>query len=442
MDEAIESESRAMELAPEVTASASGRIYMLHFDPRQDRAAIHREMDDYNQRFAAPLADGAPHGNNRDPDRRLKIGYVSPDFYFQSEVYFVLPLLRNHDHRNFEIHCYSSVERPDEFTDRLRKCADVWHDVAAETDERLAQRIRADHIDILVDLTMHMRHNRLLLFARKPAPIQVTWLAYPGGTGLKAIDYRLTDAYLDPMDCDRFYTETSIRLPGSWCCYDPLSDIRLESPAAKDFVRFACLNNPVKLNEPTLLLWSRVLQRTPDSRLLLLVNSNDHRRRISRLFAHAGVDDGRLEFTGYLPRAEYLALHNTIDVCLDPLPYNGITTTLDALWMGVPVVSLIGRTAPGRAGLSILTNAGMDDLVAGSAEEFIDIASRRPNYFPPGNSPQIMRVSHHELRAIRPKYRASVPRNVASLCNSIARSCDAMIYAMPSSVPPQLPWRS
>jgi len=376
VDEAIESESRAMELAPDVNAGASGRIYMLHFDPRQDRAAIHREMEDFDRRFAAPLADSTPHDNNRVPHRRLKIGYVSPDFYFQSEVYFVLPLLQNHDHLNFEIHCYSSVERPDEFTGRLRKCADFWHDVAAETDEQLAQRIRADRIDILIDLTMHMRHNRLLLFARKPAPIQVTWLAYPGGTGLNAIDYRLTDAYLDPAESDQFYSERSIRLPGCWCCFDPLSEARPESSTTQDFIRFACLNNPVKLNEPTLLLWSRVLQRLPNSRLLLLVTSNDHRRRISRLFADAGVDERRLEFTGYLPREEYLALHNKIDVCLDPLPYNGITTTLDALWMGVPVVSLIGRTAPGRAGLSILTNAGMGDLVASSAEEFIEIAPR------------------------------------------------------------------
>jgi predicted O-linked N-acetylglucosamine transferase (SPINDLY family) len=376
IDDAVESESRAMELAPDVAACASGRIYLLHFHPRHDRASIHREMQSFNQRFAAPLADGiTPHDINRDAHRRLKIGYVSPDFYHQAEAHFVLPLLQNHDHGNFEIHCYSSVTRPDEITAKLRHCADVWHDVAAETDEQLAHRIRADQVDILVDLTMHMRQNRILLFARKAAPIQVTWLAYPGGTGLTAIDYRLTDSHLDPTDCDQFYVEQSIRLPGCWCCYDPLSDTPISVRPSEGFIRFACLNNPVKLNDSTLLLWAQVLAKVPDSRLLLLVNSDDHRRRISRLFADAGVDAQRLEFTGYLPRPEYLALHNNIDVCLDPLPYNGITTTLDALWMGVPVVSPVGQTAPGRAGLSLLSSAGMDDLVAHTPDQFVEIAS-------------------------------------------------------------------
>ena len=344
-----------------------------------DRAALDREMRPFNQRFAQPLAgEIRPHANSRDPDRRLRIGYVSPDFYFQAECHFLLPLLQSHDRRNFEIHCYCSVRRPDHVTRRFKEHADVWHDVAAETDDRLAERIRGDQIDVLIDLTMHMRSNRLLLFARKPAPVQVTWLAYPGGTGLPTIDYRLTDAHLDPPDSDRHYAEKSIRLPGCWCCYDPLSDAPIESHP-RDFIRFASLNNPAKLNDPTLALWSGVLRAVPDSRLLLLVTSEDHRGRIRRLFADAGIGEDRLEFTGYLPRPSYLKLHNTIDACLDPLPYNGITTTLDALWMGVPVVSLVGQTAPGRAGLSILTTVGLPELVARSPEQFIEIAKGAPN---------------------------------------------------------------
>jgi len=379
IDLAVESEATSSELAPDVTACVSGRICMLHFHPQFDRAALHREMRQFDQRFAQPLArEIRPHANHRDPDRRLKIGYVSPDFYFQAECHFVLPLLQSHDHRNFEIHCYSSVLHPDYVTRRFKEHADVWHDVAAQTDDRLAERIRGDQIDVLIDLTMHMRNNRLLLFARKPAPVQATWLAYPGGTGLAAIDYRLTDHLLDPPDSDPHYAERSIRLPGCWCCYDPLSDATIESHP-RDFIRFASLNNPVKLNDSTLSLWSGVLRAVPRSRLLLLAISEDHRGRIRRLFADAGIGEDRLEFTGFLPRPRYLKLYNTIDACLDPLPYNGITTTLDALWMGVPVVSLVGQTAPGRAGLSILTTAGLPELAARFPEEFIQIAAGAPN---------------------------------------------------------------
>jgi predicted O-linked N-acetylglucosamine transferase (SPINDLY family) len=382
LDEATASYRQAVRLKPDDAAAHSNLVFALHFHPGYDARMIHEEASRWNQQHAEPLKKLiGPHTNNRDPDRRLRIGYVSPDFYLQAECFFVLPLLQSHDRRNFEIHCYSSVLRPDDITRRFKEHADVWHDVAAETDDRLAERIRRDQIDILIDLTMHMRNNRLLLFARKPAPVQVTWLAYPGGTGLPAIDYRLTDALLDPPDSDSYYAERSIRLPGCWCCYDPLSDAAIESPP-RDFVRFASLNNPVKLNDSTLALWSGVLQAVPGSRLLLLAISEDHRGRIRRLLADAGIGEDRLEFTGYLPRPSYLKLYNTIDACLDPLPYSGITTTLDALWMGVPVVTLVGQTASGRAGLSILTAAGMPELVAKSPEEFVAIAARAGEYRP------------------------------------------------------------
>ncbi|MGD0138848.1 MAG: tetratricopeptide repeat protein [Tepidisphaeraceae bacterium] len=404
IDLAVESEAIASELAPDVTACASGRIYMLHFHPQFDRAALHREMRQYNQRFAQPLApEIRPHANHRDPDRRLRIGYVSPDFYFQAECFFLLPLLQSHDRRNFEIHCYCSVLHPDYVTRRFKEHADVWHEVAAQADDRLAERIRGDQIDVLIDLTMHMRNNRLLVFARKPAPVQATWLAYPGGTGVPAIDYRLTDALLDPPDSDPHYAERSIRLPGCWCCYHPLSNAAIE-PHPRDFVRFASLNNPAKLNDSTLSLWSGVLRTVPGSRLLLLAISEDHRGRIRRLFADAGIGEDRLEFTGFLPRPRYLKLYNTIDACLDPLPYNGITTTLDALWMGVPVVSLIGQTAPGRAGLSILTTAGMPELVARSPEEFIQIAASAP---------------HMDRHAIRQKLSASPVMDAPRFARSV-----------------------
>jgi len=376
ISEAIECEQRACTLAPQVVACASGKIFMRHFDSAASRALLLREMRGFDENFAAHLPAATPPVSDRNPDRKLRIGYVSPDFYHQAESFFMLPLLRAHDRANFEIHCFSSVRKPDEITSQFKKYAARWHDSLADSDEQLANRIRAAKIDILVDLTMHMRDNRLLVFARKPAPVQVTWLAYPGGTGLRAIDYRLTDARLDPEDSDPYYREKSIRLP-EWCCYDPLSKVAIE-PAVKDFTRYASLNNPAKLNDGTLNLWAHVLRADAGSRLLLMTKSENHQSRIRHFFRQREIAEDRIEFTPFLPRPQYLKLHNQIDVCLDPMPYNGITTTLDALWMGVPVVTLPATTAPSRAGLSLLSGAGFSEFVADSPESFAQIATRIP----------------------------------------------------------------
>jgi predicted O-linked N-acetylglucosamine transferase (SPINDLY family) len=274
-----------------------------------------------------------------------------------------------------EVHCYSSVRRPDKATEIIKTRADVWHDVAALSDEQLAERIRADRIDVLVDLTMHMAFNRLPMFALKPAPVQVTWLAYPGGTGLSAMDYRLTDGWIDPPgDGDQLYSEQSIRLPDCWCCYHPLGEVPTAARRDDGPVTFGSLNNPCKLNEPTLLLWAKVLLRAGESRLLLLVKSDNQRDRISETLANAGIDPMRIEFTSPGRRGEYLRMYDRLDICLDPLPYNGITTTCDALWMGVPVITRVGRTAPGRAGLSLLSNLQLPELVTDDDDRFVALA--------------------------------------------------------------------
>jgi predicted O-linked N-acetylglucosamine transferase (SPINDLY family) len=268
------------------------------------------------------------------------------------------------------------VRRPDEITQRHRDVADVWHDVCADNDQRLTQRIREVPIDILVDLAMHLGDNRLLVFARKPAPVQVTWLAYPGGTGLEAIDYRLTDSCIDPPDGDdSIYAEKSIRLPGCWCCYDPLSEAP-PRPAAQDGpITFGSLNNPCKINPRTLRLWAQTVQAVPDSRLLLLSVSETQRSQIRRTFNEIGVGFDRVDFVTTCSRQEYLRIYDRIDIALDPLPYNGITTTCDALWMGVPVVTLMGRSAAGRAAASILHAAELPELISHSPERFIQTAA-------------------------------------------------------------------
>jgi predicted O-linked N-acetylglucosamine transferase (SPINDLY family) len=278
----------------------------------------------------------------------------------------VVPLLEAHDHHELEVHCYSSVLRPDQVTERHRRAADVWHDVHGQSDHDLEQQIRADGIDILVDLTMHMASHRLLVFARKPAPVQVTWLAYPGSTGLGTMDYRLTDRFLDPPSVETpYYSEVSIHLPDCWVCYDPLTDEPSVNPlpaASADCITFGCLNNFCKLNDEMVVIFGKVLRAVEGSRLILLAPDG---------LSQNGVPLDRLEFVGRMSRPDYLKLHHRIDIALDVLPYNGITTTCDALWMGVPLVSLVGKTAAGRAGLGILSMVNLPELAATSSEEFV-----------------------------------------------------------------------
>ncbi len=331
------------------------------------------------------LGEGRGEGGE---NRRLRIGYLSPYFHGHAESFFVLPLLESHDHENFEIHCYSDSIRTDEITERLKRTANVWHITTALTHNQLADKIRADRIDILIDLAMHMSHNRALTLIQKPAPIQIAWLAYPGGIGLDAIDYRITDPYLDPpqprnahgaavgssITQDENYHEQSIRLPHTWACYNPLTDIPAAPMNDSGPPRFGCLNNPCKLTDPTLRLWAKLLSAIPDSTLLLQSLSREQRDKITAIFDSAAVSPARLHFVSRLNRDQYLRLYDQIDIALDPLPYNGITTTCDALWMGVPVITLPGRTAAGRAGQSILTNIGLNELIASGEDQFIQIA--------------------------------------------------------------------
>jgi protein O-GlcNAc transferase len=373
--EATASFNRALALKPNEAAFHSNKVYTNQFLPDCDARCLFEEQRRWNDLHAAPLKHLARlHENDRSPDRKLRVGYISPNFYSHAESFFVVPLLESHDSAQFEIHCYSDVVRPDAVTERLRRRADGWHESRGLIDAELAEQIRNDRIDILIDLTMHMAGNRELVFARKPAPVQVAWLAYPGGTGLDAMDFRITDPWLDPPgQDDSFYREQSIRLPKTWCSYDPLTDIPSNPARMPGPVRFGSINNPCKLNEPLLRLWARVMQEVPDSHLLLQVIGENHRQRILDLYGSLNIAAQRLEFVSRSGRAEYLRVYDRIDICLDPLPYNGITTTCDALWMGVPVVTLAGKTAAGRAGESILMNIGLGELTTHDPDQFVNI---------------------------------------------------------------------
>ena len=351
----------------------------LHYHPDHDARAIQAELRRWDAQFAAPLARLIrPHTNEASPDRRLKIGYVSPDFRDHAVGRNLLPLFREHDHRPLEIFCYADVIRPDALTRRFQGHADVWRDVLGRTDDQVAELIREDRIDVLVDLALHTACNRLLVFARKPAPVQVSFAGYPGSTGLSAIEYRLTDPYLDPPSLDDPDSAAEpVRLPDSFWCFDPLTDepaVNSLPARASGFVTFGCLNNFVKVNALVLALWARVLRAVGRSRLLLLAPEGQFRRGIVQRLEQEGVASDRLVFVPRQPRRQYLELYHGIDLMLDTVPYNGHTTSLDALWMGVPVVTLVGGTTVGRAGLSQLTNLGLPELVAATPEEFVRIA--------------------------------------------------------------------
>ena len=386
LDEAVDSYRRAIACDPAYTQAHSNLLYLLYFHPDHNDASILLEA----KKLAAgealargasepitPIAHIAPVLRGNAP-RRLRIGYVSPDFREHCQSLFTLPLFENHDRTNFEICCYAHLPQPDALSERLAAHADLWRATHQLNDAQLAALIAADHLDVLVDLTMHMAGGRPAMFARKPAPVQVAWLAYPGTTGLPAIDYRLTDPWLDPAgqseDC---YSERSERLPDTFWCYDPLTSDLEPGPLPalmNGYVTFGCLNNFCKVSEQTLRLWARVMAALPTSKLLLLAPEGRHRGRVLNILEKCGIAGVRVEFMHYLPRREYLQTFQRIDLCLDTLPYNGHTTSLDAYWMGVPVITRVGNTIAGRAGWSQLNNLGHAELAAFDDDAFVRIA--------------------------------------------------------------------
>jgi predicted O-linked N-acetylglucosamine transferase (SPINDLY family) len=384
LDPAIEAYRKSLALNPNDAEVRSNLINLLQFHPEVTLADIQREHCEWRRIHERPLRSTiAPHTNSLDPHKRLRIGYASADFRNHCQVFFMMPLLAHHDPRQFEIFCYSGVRQPDAFTAQLRGLAGQWRDISSLPDEQAAELIRQDQIDILVDLTQHMAYNRLPLFARRPAPVQAAWLGYPGSTGLETMDFRLTDPHLDPPGTanQAFYSEQSIRLPDAFWCYDPLSDVTVsELPAlTRGHITFGSLNNFCKVNPKVIDLWARVMQRVAGSRMLILTDHGAHRARTLELFRQAALDNAqeRIEFVAKCQRREYLELCHRIDIILDTFPYNGHTTSLDALWMGVPVVSILGSMPVGRAGLSILTNLALaDDWLATTPEQFMEIAVR------------------------------------------------------------------
>jgi predicted O-linked N-acetylglucosamine transferase (SPINDLY family) len=379
--EAISSYRKAAELRPDRPAAQSALLFLMPYAPGYDAPAVGAEARAWARRHAALLAgEVRPHPNDRDPERRLRVGFISPDLYEHPISLFLEPLLRNFDRQRVEVFCYSSVRSPDPVTERLRAQTDVWRDVLHASDAELAEIIREDRIDLAVDLTMHASGGRPLLFARKPAPVQICWLAYVGTTGLAAMDYRITDPHLEPPGLDAGWsTEAPLVLPDTYWCYAPWQPARDPGPlpdvgplpaASSGRVTFGAQHSIQKVNDGVVSLWARVLRAVEGSRLVMFAPEGA-RARLLGVFERCGVEPARLDFLALRGRREYLSAYGRMDVGLDTFPVSGATTSLDAFWMGVPVVTLAGQTPPGRAGVSIATNLGLPELIAGSEDEYV-----------------------------------------------------------------------
>jgi predicted O-linked N-acetylglucosamine transferase (SPINDLY family) len=318
------------------------------------------------------------------PPARLRVGFISADFFDHPIAYFLEPLLAAHDRDRLELTCYSGVVRADEFTSRLQASADRWRDIRGLSHQRVAALIAEDGIEILVDLAGHTTGSRLPVLALKPAPVQVSYLGYPSTTGLSTIGYRLTDIYADPPGLtEAQYVETLIRLPRTLACYAPplgapeVGELPAARPDRAGTIAFASFSSLSKIAPETVDLWARTLQAVPRSRLVIMARGaggTEFEKRIRAAFAAEGVDPTRIELRPSAAIGEYLAYHNEVDIVLDTFPFNGHTTLCHALWMGVPVVSLAGDRFASRLGQSVLSNVGLAKLVAESPERFTQIA--------------------------------------------------------------------
>ena len=384
LHEAIASYRQAIALKPDYREAHGNLVFALNYHPEFDAQSIADEHRRWGKRHAEPLREFIqPHHNDRNPERCLRIGYVSRDFRAHSVAFFIEPLLAFHDPAQVDVFCYASVIRPDPVTARLRGLVPHWRDIARVSDEEAAGIIRDDGIDILVDLSGHTSHNRLPIFARKPAPVQVSWLGYPNTTGMTAMDCRLTDAHADPPgSTEPLHTEELVRLPDCAWCFRPPEDappVCLPPAAHAGFITFGCFNSLPKINGPLLELWSQILRAVPGSRLLLknasLPNASVQ-ERLKSAFGDFGISPERIEMAGFAPSmAGHLAAYHRVDIALDTFPYHGTTTTCEALWMGVPVITLAGNTHASRVGVSLLSNVGLGELIAHSGSDYVGTAT-------------------------------------------------------------------
>lgn len=381
LDEGLATQRAALALDPAYVKAHSNYLVGSHYLPGDPATMLaeHRRAGAALMRNVEPPA---PHANLADPRRRLKIGYVSPDFRVHSVAFFLTAVFAHHGPVQVEVFAYSDVARPDAVTERLRGRAGQWRDIYGLSDDAVATMIRRDGIDVLIDLSGHTAFNRLAVFARKPAPVQVSWLGYPDTVGLPTIDARLTDAIADPSGSESFAVERLVRLPDGFLCYEPgdAPDVAPLPANRHGAVTFGSFSNLSKMTDTVLGLWADLLTAVPGARLVLKARALGDpavRRDTLAIFERRGIAEDRLQFSGHIEGyRDHMAAYREIDIALDTFPYNGTTTICEALWMGVPTVTLRGDRHCARVGASLLTQVGVPDLIAATAEDYLGIAAR------------------------------------------------------------------
>ena len=372
---------QAIDLKPDYTEAHSNKNMYLNYSLTWSPQFIYQQHIEFEKQFGGlKIRTSLSLPVNKNCGERLRIGYVSPDFRQHSVAYFFEPLLENHNPNTIETFCYYNNKVVDATTKRLMTASDHWRSIYKISDQDVVDLIKNDKIDILVDLSGHTGNNSLLVFAQKPASIQVAWLGYPNTTGLSAIDYRFTDIIADPIgEADDLHSEKLFRLPNGFQCYkgDQTVPVGIELPQKRqDYVTFGSFNNFMKITPEVIKTWSKILLAVPKSVLLLKCNQlNQDENPYLKLFKNEGITEDRLKVYERLSSMhEHLELYNSIDIGLDPFPFNGATTTCEALWMGVPVITLLGDRHVGRVGASILNNVGLTDFIAEDIDGYIQLA--------------------------------------------------------------------
>jgi protein O-GlcNAc transferase len=373
---------RILDLSVEKNAlTYSNLLLCMNYNPAYSPGQLFNEHAEFGKTFYSPQT-GATQPNSIGKSRtKIRIGYVSPDFCAHPASRFIEPILRFHDKSAFDIFCYSNVTRPDNISETVRQHCTSWRDISKTSDDQADDLIKNDNIDILVDLSGHTAQNRLLVFAKKPARVQVSYLGYPNTTGLLAMDYYLSDRVADPAGQDRFYAEKLFRLENCFCTFMPYDNTPPVNslPAKKSgHITFGSLHTLTRINPQVIDLWSALLRTLASSRLCIVRNTlvGSVRERLHAEFEARGISRQRIDMRNTLPAGGHMALFHDIDISLDTFPWSGHTTACESLWMGVPVVTLCGDRHAGRMVSSVLTAAGLTDCIAQTPDEYVAIAQK------------------------------------------------------------------
>ncbi len=386
IDEALKQFRQALAIKPYDQIARSCILMSRQYHPSPTMEELYSEAILWPQFCAGDVSRKTDHQNRRDPERKIRIGYVSADLRMHPVGFFLLPALYHHNANRYEVHCYSNSKESDIFTERLRSYADGWRNVVELKDNELHDLIVSDGIDILVDLSGHTGGNRLFVFTSKPAPVQVSWIGYFFTTGLKEIDYILMDETAVLPGEEQYFSEQVVRLPETRFCYEPLRVAPDVSPlpAMKNgYITFGSFNNLAKVTPAVIRLWASILNSVPNSRIILksLALGNDNvKERIGKQFSTEGISQDRLDLRGVSPHVEMLAEYGDMDIALDPFPFNGGLTSCEALWMGVPVLTMLGTRPIARQSAGFLRTIGLEGFIASNEQECCDLAARWSNH--------------------------------------------------------------